>query len=1133
MFENNIFSININQMSKSELYRNAKTLTGDLGKDLVNVKSKWRGSTTDFWKKEVSELQKEISQRNKLYQTALKLSSDLRKPLNSPFAQGTDKRIWKNELQRLRMFRLRAKRREVVRQQERMKEVKSQIQQKQQKDRFRGVIDFFKNEGFLFKKDVKVEKMKSVVKTTTKFNIPENKSMKITPENLQKIKKQLLKIVNKQMARIGNKSFRIGVGDNRRNNKNYMSVAYQKGTANDVVNRLMHDHIRPYARGMDSDQDGEGFEINEVIIYDLLPNQQIIGNSTRTIAQANKTWYILSPLSKFNCLYQSLAICKNFKHNKKLLEMTEKGQDARVESGKFLKKKVKPKNDNYADHDSIQECANYLRYPIYLYNNVYQKIKTFKPSNPLKRYDGLKFYEIQVSGIHCNALVRKKDISKIHPNFEFPKKDEKVKSEKLDDFLIEKRKYFHKHNKKICSWDIETFKDENAKHIPYACSIAWFQYEYEKVDSLKWKCKKDKNGVKTFTQKTVKVKNEIGRELKEKQFWGLECLAEMTSFIFQNKKTFNKHTLYAHNGGKYDLPLVIEKSFINSPDFVIEGEGCLELNNAWIGFTLRAKHDRNFKLYFRDSFRLLPMGLGKLTKELKVEHQKLTETINHNEVNKNNFDNIPELKKYLTHDVFGLLEVLDVFGRGVYDDMGIDITKCFTGASLSKTNFFKNYYKPEKYGVYSMNDKNDKFIRDSYFGGRVECHKLGKIFKAYYYDFTSLYPDVGRNYLPYGEPEMIKINSDKLPKGFFGWVSCMIKTKNKKAIPKHGMLKDSRLIFPIFENWTSINLFSEELDFSIYDYKFIDGVKFKKAKFKKRFFNDGFHNKAKAKREGNPAMAQAYKIIINSGYGFWGLRTKDRDGVMICEPDSLMFQAFLENDKLLSIMEQKDYLFCRILKDLEVSDFNVAVASAISSYARSKLYSLISAIREKGGKVFYMDTDSVICDINLNDHLDIKERFQWDGDGSELGSLKNECDEVVEKLLKKLYPENKEKQKSIFKKLVEKENGNLSFDEGIITGCKQYALKKQVKIGDKIHNVEIVKLKGYSKNDKKINYNDMEKLNNGINIQQEQVQFSCPKSNYVSETKHFHIHSKKINKSFRRIYTKGQIFNDWVLPLRI
>jgi hypothetical protein len=602
------------------------------------------------------------------------------------------------------------------------------------------------------------------------------------------------------------------------------------------------------------------------------------------------------------------------------------------------------------------------------------------------------------------------------------------------------------------------------------------------------------------------------------------------------------------------------------------------------------------------------MSLAKLTSDLKVKHQKLHETINHSDINLINYNEFPQLKKYLTHDVFGLLEVIDTFGRGVWKELGIDITKCFTGASLSKMNFFKNYYQ-KMCSVWKLSDKNDKFIRDSYFGGRVECHKMGKIDKAYYYDFTSLYPDVGRKKLPYGKPlwldftkhesnktlniaqkfvctseavlskaELDEYNNSmcthrgikmtrrerdkfmgiepaeegrveipqlepprslrKLPAGFFGWVECMVKTRDKKAVPKHAMLKDSRLIFPIIENWTKMTIFSEELDYDIYDYQFIKGIYFGSYNFKAKFFNDGFSKKAKAKAEGNPAMAQAYKIIINSGYGFWGLRTKDRDGIVIFEPNSSGYRKYLDTDKLLSVREHKDYMFCRVMKDLDVSDFNVGVAAAISSYARSKLHALITAIRKNGGKIFYMDTDSVICDINLNDHPDIKAKFQWDGDGTELGSLKNECDEVVEKLLKKIYPDQPGLRKQVFKLLVEREGGNLSFDEGVITGCKQYALRKRLTIKGKTHDIEIVKLKGYSQKDKKLTFDDMLRLNGfqdgkASTIHQQQTQFRCPKSNYVSDTRSFSIRSKKIVKSFRRCYTKGQVFANHVIPLRV
>lgn len=1084
-----------------------------------------------------------------------------------------------------------------------------------------------------------------------------------------------------------------------------------------------------------------------------------MGSSVRSIAQANSTWYMVSPKSIYNCLYQAIAITRNYTSNIKLLEMTKEGQDARCQSGLLLKQRIKANYDildNYADNQSIQSTADYTQYPIKLYNNLWQNISPkvwlckedtgnywryaneaknkvikkgkeitdhmFRPLVQLKRYKGIiKEYEIQRVDNHCIALIRKNHLLKIHPDKDIiPKEYTKKQMERIcipkpsrsakkifrDDekentgidttveilnfqwnnlpelrqkayimrALIELKQYnkelsnfriaqpylsmtketeeklkvckmikpkpdFGSYNWKIATWDLETSKDKNNKHIAYACGLAWNNYQYgephtkkehefvkatyhlqfrkDYEDMLYITTKQDSKGYSGYTYGEIVKKDRsfanwhcgqntqhtkifkhlckpkiIGSKKVVKQFWGKNCLPDFTKYLADNKEIFHGYTLYAHNGGKYDLPLAIDKAFLDTDYFVIEGKNCCELNNAWIGFTLRGKEDNKFKIKFRDSFRLLPMSLDKLTKELMVEHQKLPETINHNQIsliNYNDTNKTDAIKKYLNHDVLGLLEVVEIFGRGVFKDLGIDITACYTGASLSKKNFFKNYYDGLRYPVYTLTQEYDKFVRDGYFGGRVEVFKIGEIAKAYYYDFTSLYPDVGRNYLPYGEPinyiikaptaerhlsvetlnEINQRNKDNdkwyvnegddcnvLPKDFFGWGKILVKTKDTKLIPKHAVLNGARLVFPIFENWTEISLFSEELDYDQYDYKFLQLVKFKKSKFKKKFFDDGFMNKAKCKANGDLAMSQAYKIIINSGYGFWGLRTKGRDGVIICEKDSNEYLEYLNTDKLLGIREYKDYTICRVLKDLGIKDFNVGVASAISSYARVKLHTLLTDIRKVNGNIYYCDTDSVICSININDYPELKQKHQWDGDGSELGSLKNECDEKVEGLLKKLYPNDKEKRTELFDELVAKENGNLSFDEGIITGCKQYALKKTVVVDGKEHVLEIVKLKGYSQGDtendnyshndlmkkeipiasktvNKLKYDDMAKMNLGVNISQSQTQFRCPKSNYVSETQAFSINSKKIIKSFRRTYTKGQIFsNGWVMPLR-
>ena len=70
-----------------------------------------------------------------------------------------------------------------------------------------------------------------------------------------------------------------------------------------------------------------------------------------------------------------------------------------------------------------------------------------------------------------------------------------------------------------------------------------------------------------------------------------------------------------------------------------------------------------------------------------------------------------------------------------------------------------------------------------------------------------------------------------------------------------------------------------------------------------KFFKDAFKRKADAKRDGNPALAQVWKIIANSGYGFWGLRTADRDSILIQEVDKSAIYPYLESGKFLNYNE--------------------------------------------------------------------------------------------------------------------------------------------------------------------------------------------------------------------------------------
>jgi hypothetical protein len=96
--------------------------------------------------------------------------------------------------------------------------------------------------------------------------------------------------------------------------------------------------------------------------------------------------------------------------------------------------------------------------------------------------------------------------------------------------------------------------------------------------------------------------------------------------------------------------------------------------------------------------------------------------------------------------------------------------------------------------------------------------------------------------------------------------------------------------------------------------------------------------------------------------------------------------------------------------------------------------------------------------------------------------------------------------------------------------------KKTVVVGGEPHEIQILKCKGYSQKDKPLNYSDFELLEAGGRFSQKQMQFRCPKSNYVSETDAFTMRTQHVNvkKSFRKIYTKGEVLDTGtVVPLEL
>ena len=360
-----------------------------------------------------------------------------------------------------------------------------------------------------------------------------------------------------------------------------------------------------------------------------------------------------------------------------------------------------------------------------------------------------------------------------------------------------------------------------------------------------------------------------------------------------------------------------------------------------------------------------------------------------------------------------------------------------------------------------------------------------------------------------------------------------------------------------------MTIFSEEVRYGLkidmYDYQFIEGYKYQKSPIMKEVFQECFEKKATSKAEGKPAMSQAWKIILNSLHGFWGLRTKDRDSVKIYpKGDSPVFD-YLHRGKLLNESDVGNYTLLRVLNDLEIKDFNVGIASAISSYGRIRLTNLIHDIEDKNYKVYMNDTDSITTDCNISKYSDLMQNYMWDGCGDELGSLKNEADEKMEKVIKDedknidkvaeylptefgiVYEysdkETQEKLKKLaLSEIAKKEGVLIKFNGGVFLGCKFYGLFKRFENV----TIEITKCKGYKQtNGDKLTYNDLLKLATKTkpkdenefgyfdihknHLEQEQTQFRIPKANMLSETDAFKYTIPSVTKQFKITYTKGNV----------
>lgn len=477
--------------------------------------------------------------------------------------------------------------------------------------------------------------------------------------------------------------------------------------------------------------------------------------------------------------------------------------------------------------------------------------------------------------------------------------------------------------------------------------------------------------------------------------------------------------LYAHNGSKFDMLACLDRVVFTENDCPWKIDFQVEQHGAFTSLTVRSVVNPKITLTFRDSMKIFgPCSLADLAKSFKVPHQKLKDAYAHSDVDWRFIQTKRDLiSKYLYNDVLSLYEIMVACRKEIRRSFNIDVLSCMTGASLSKAIFFEWFYDPRKQKLYELPHKIEKIIRRAYFGGRTEVGWQKKVEgKIYMYDVTSLYPYAALNDLPAGRPEILEAEQTRamMEEGsFFGFVVCRVKSVPEDEQqgyfrPLHGCRARNRLVFPIFEDWTEIVLFSEEIVKAKqygyrYEYDYLQGLSFKRYPVLRDFMLTATRRKAEADARGDSVGRTMSKLVANSGYGWPAVRVDNKSCFHIYPKDKNMVAKHFVRNELISFCDRGEYQVIRTKEDLPIRNHNVALSAAITSYARMQMHEIIYEIEKKGEQTFYWDTDSVATSADLSKYPDLMEKFAWDGIrdlrkmGAELGSLKNEADGIYQK----------------------------------------------------------------------------------------------------------------------------------------
>ena len=414
-------------------------------------------------------------------------------------------------------------------------------------------------------------------------------------------------------------------------------------------------------------------------------------------------------------------------------------------------------------------------------------------------------------------------------------------------------------------------------------------------------------------------------------------------YLDADKETRSRlKTIYAHNGAKFDW---LHFAIWAKNKEILSDLACVQSGSMVHGVNLALRLDgERFILRLRDSLRLLPTGLKSLAKTFNVPMQKLE--VDPTKMVELLRDNPKMFWEYLEHDVFALQQVLTKFWEMIYSIAGNIGTLPMTLPSLAMRLFRMNL----GYSIACTNaDRLKVHERLSYFGGRTECFYPGEYDAINIYDINSQYPYA----MLTGEFPISYVG--EWVRGYDGKHGIYHASFSQPAhtLPCMPILANNSLSFqhegtgyftqPEIEQLLSIGGDVQIHDGYVYHHT---------ANPFKEFVSTWYDIKKQAELTGDEGLRYTSKILMNSLYGKFG---QQEYGYNIEIPKEGGIQQLIDSGT-----EFREVGDCVVIGRYRPSATTfVAIASYVTSYARTILYRHMKVATELGNRVVYCDTDSL------------------------------------------------------------------------------------------------------------------------------------------------------------------------------